>query len=461
MQTLRYDGADERLAVAVLCLNSEVLARVSGILPQNPFPSKWSNVIVNWCISHQKQFGDAPGSAGITALFADWSRSADKDTAALVERFLENLEIPQINSDYAVALIQKLVARTAAKQLADRVNSALSQGRLEDATDAISGFKQPEFASRVDYIEPLADEQVLLKAYEDTAYASLIAFPPDTAFGRWFGPTLHRDALVAFAGADKSGKSSHLASLCQRAVMQGLRVAFFNLGDLSQSQALKRWTTAFVGRPAFPCTYRKITSLQYGEDKEPVCEYDGFSDSGYTESDAVKAWKKVAERGSPDRLRFISRPADSFTAEEIRNKLRAWADAGWVPDVIGIDYADLLGKNKQYQDSHESIGHNWKILRAIGTEFQSLVLTATQVKAEGYGTFWLGREHFSGSKAKNAHVNAMIGINITENERSQQVCRFNWIVLREAEYLLQLPSRYIAVGGSPSIGRFHQISCFV
>lgn len=461
MQIETYDSQDERLVVAALCLDTETLSRVAALLPDNCFPSKFSNTVTKWCLNHFKQFGEAPGPAVLTAIYSDWARSADKASTDLVGRFLGSLQPVTMRADYVVELIHKLISRTAAKQLADNITAAISNGNITAATNAIQSFKLPELSQRVDYLEPFTALDAVQTAFEKTQYESIIKFPADTALGQWLGPTLHRDALVILCGADKSGKSSHLAGLCQRALIQGLRVAYFNIGDLSQEQVLRRWSTAWLGKPARAGKVKIPTKINYNEAKELTVEFqEQYYSSGYTVEEAKVAWAAMAARGEPNRFRLHSTPADTMTVEDIRRKLSAWADKGWVPDVVGLDYAGLVAKSP-HTEGHEAHDHIWKNLRAISSEFKILLLTASQVNKEGYNSWFLSKVNFTGSKGIWAHANAAIGINMTEFERDQQVTRLNYIVLREQEFLADLPSRYVAVAGSPHRGRFHLISRFI
>lgn len=460
MQVEEFDGSDERMAVAACCLQTDVLAKVAPFIGERPFANTWANLVYGWSANHYKQFKEAPGGATLTAIFGEWSQSADKTTKALVEKFLTSLRPVQLNTEYCVELIERLITRNAAKQLADKVQAALSNGNIYHATDAIAQFKLPSFAEQSDFIEPMMSPEVVSDAFNKTKYESLIKYPVGTAIERWLGPTLHRDALVAFIGADKSGKSSQLAALCQRGVVQGLRVAFFNLGDLSQEQCLKRWTTAYVGKPSYACRYRMPETIKLEENEVKVGFSERVAESGYTEQEAIAAWAAIAKRGEANRLRIVSRPARTFSVDDLYNKLDAWANTGWVPDVVAIDYAGLLARPKG-METHEALDHNWAELRKISSQFKILLLTASQCKASGYTSRWLGMESFEGSKGINAHCSAVIGINIDQLERQQQVVRFNWIALREAEYMINLPSRHIAVAGCPNVGRFHLISEFI
>jgi hypothetical protein len=380
-----------------------------------------------------------------------------------VGKFLASLSPVSVNTDYAVELIGSLVSKGAMKQLLDKGQAALSNGNVQAAWDLIQAAKPPQLAQDQCYVDPINDTSIIEDAYDKATYSPLIRFPEGTAISRWLGPTLHRDALVVLCGADKAGKSSHLASLCQRGLVQGNKVAYFNIGDLSQAQCLKRWTTAFVAKPSFPCKYKIPTSLAY-KDKEFSLNYDEkYVIQAYTKEEAVAAWQKLRDPSGESRLRMVSKPTRTLTVEDLKAILDTWASDGWVPDIVGIDYAALLGFSRGFDKSHEALEHLWGKLRALSSEFRCLVLTASQVNAESYqaNTYWLSQSSFTGSKAIWAACNAAIGINITASERDKQVTRWNWIVLREREYLSNLPSSYLGIAGCPTLGRFHLISEFI
>src|SRR5690606_1004633 len=78
-----------------------------------------------------------------------------------------------------------------------------------------------------------------------------------------------------------------------------------------------------------------------------------------------------------------------------------------------------------------------------------LLVTATQSDAGGYTTnekTLLSPKNFSGSKTKMAHVNGMLGINVTADERTKQTARINWVVRRKLKGKTRL-RRYVSVAG--------------
>lgn len=463
MQAINYDGQDERVALVALCLSDEVLGRVATALPEEPFVSTHSNIVVGWCVQYWSQYGKAPGPMGLTAMHADWAISASPGNAELVGKLLSSLPPSlEMSTDYAVDLIAKLVKRVKLKRTAERMLGALSNNRVDEAESLVSDYRRPELNASTDSTFVFDSEGIVDEVLTRTANASLIRFGGALEpLGQFLGPTLCRDAFVAIQARSKAGKSTHLAALLLRGAIQGRRVALFNLGDLSKSQYMKRIYTSLVGWPQFPGPFNAPKTLAY-EGKEPKITFDQMhAGSGYTKDHILKAIEK--HKGSDAmRLRLECHPAGRLNILQLANILKRWADEGWVPDIIGIDYADILAPYPGAKDTKEATNLAWREMRAISTEYNALLMTATQSDAQSYTTWTQGMENFSNAREKNDHPTAILGVNVTELEKTMQVARFNWVVLREREYLNQYKnSGIVAVAGNYACGRPHTLATWI
>ena len=108
---------------------------------------------------------------------------------------------------------------------------------------------------------------------------------------------------------------------------------------------------------------------------------------------------------------------------------------GFVPDLIVIDYADLLvGDSKDFRQLQNEI---WKDLRRLSQEKgQPLVVTATQADAKSYDTNKLKLSNFSEDKRKYAHVTAFYGLNQDKEGREKKlgILRLNELLLRDGDF---------------------------
>ena len=163
-----------------------------------------------------------------------------------------------------------------------------------------------------------------------------------------------------------------------------------------------------------------------------------------------KKLKKYQKRYK-NHIYLESHSNDSLSVQAIENSLDIQEKTfGFIPDVIIVDYADLLVPNKAFKDERGSQNHIWKQLRALSEKRKSCVVTATQADAASYDSALLHRKNFSEDKRKYAHVTAMYGINQMEKERGYGLSRLNTLVLRDGYFS---ENAVVKILGCLSIGR--------
>jgi len=309
-------------------------------------------------------------------------------------------------------------------------------------------------------------------------------------------PQMTRDSLVAFLAPEKRGKSFVLLDMARRAVSQRLNVAFFQAGDMSEAQQLRRLGIHLTKRsdqekytgeqfqPVKDCKLNQTNDCEkqvrecfFGLEGEAAPDYPEQAREGlsfpelvelYEENPDYKpcynckeyrdpnkrlgtTWVEKIDTGPPlekaeavqvfedyfveNNRQFMlsTHPNDTLSISKIRSTLDRWYRQGFVPDVIIIDYADLLTASaKDFRHKQDEI---WKGLRSISEERHCLVATATQADADSYERDTLGMSNFSEDKRKFAHVTAMYGLNQDADGREKEIgiMRINELVIREGE----------------------------
>jgi len=158
------------------------------------------------------------------------------------------------------------------------------------------------------------------------------------------------------------------------------------------------------------------------------------------------------------RIKLATYANGTLTMKEVSKLLNTWeSKEGFVPDVIIIDYADLLVSDSR-QDFRHAQNSIWKDLRGLSQEKHCLVVTATQADANSYEKDTQTLKNFSEDKRKYAHVTAMYGMNKSVDGRDKRVgiLRLNELVIREGDfdnttqvYILQKLAQ-----GRPVLGSF-------
>jgi hypothetical protein len=135
-------------------------------------------------------------------------------------------------------------------------------------------------------------------------------------------------------------------------------------------------------------------------------------------------------------FRLLSYANGTFTTKELCRVLSRYKQKeNWIPDVIIIDYADLVVNNHRTEERHKQ-NEVWKELRRINQETDCLMLTASQADADSYERSLLKLKNFSEDKRKYSHCTAFYGLNQDKDGREKKlgIMRINELILREDEF---------------------------
>lgn len=305
-----------------------------------------------------------------------------------------------------------------------------------------------------------------------------------------------------------------LLEISMRAIRQKSNVAFFQAGDMTESQLLRRICVYIAQksdkekycqerfRPVGDCLLNQLdictrpdrncdhgvfegidmTSFIQGRTNYVTREvlktkYEEFPeyepcDSNNCQERKSTVWVKRIPKTNPltakqakkhltkffgkyqRHFKVITVPAGTLTVSDIKTYLNNWERYdGFVPDLIAIDYADLLSADDgKVSDFRHRQDHIWKGLRGLSQEKHALVLTATQADADSYKKGRLSISNFSEDKRKLAHVTAQYGLNQDPSGREKElgILRINEIVVREGEFS---PNNEVTVLQDLSIAR--------
>lgn len=442
MKIEQRDGSLERRILTAMIVDSSVLAKISNKWSNKTplFKSKWSNLIASWCVDFFLQY-DKPPCKSIEGIYEAWSeKTKDKETSELVGRFLDGLSgeyvklKKDVNSEYIIDIASKHFNHVRLRQLAEKIQGDLDSGDLDRATLRANSYNQIEMGLG-SVIDVLSDQEAIRRAFEGKQ-APLIEYPH--ALKAFFGDSLERDGLIAFQAPEKRAKTFWQIDLAWRGMQQRRKVAFFEVGDLSEHQIMLRFMIRAAKRPLKACEI-KVPKLIEHNPGDLFATVD-FEERVFTKplswSDAWKACESILKKtkSNDSLLKLSVHPNNSISIHGIRDEVDSMARHGWSPDIIVIDYADLIAPISGAADSRDAINSTWKGLRALSQSMHCLVVTATQANAASYKAYIMSRSNFSEDKRKYAHVTGMIGINCTDEEKALGLSRLNWLELRERDY---------------------------
>jgi hypothetical protein len=437
MRVKSVSALDELQILKACIVNNTALKQIDAIGSDAKFKSKYAQLVLSWCLSHLREYGEAPGPENIEASLAKWEATqSDPAVRESVEKLLARVGSSEINADLIADKIGVYFSRNSLNKLKEKIEDSILEGDVQAAVDAVSSWKRVE-VGKDKSVDVLADADEMLAAFE---YEQEALVKMQGGLGRFFGNELCRDGFIAFMGPEKRGKTFAMIEIGWRAMLQKRKVAFIGLGDMSKPQYLKRLAVRAARRPLQRGDYQVPKKVQWNADDEAKSQVTQWKHMQFmtpmTPEEAVEGLDRVRALVGGDQplFKLAAYPNSTMGVPSIEAVLDGWARDGWEPDVIILDYADLLLPPRSGMDERASSNENWKQLRKISQERHCLVVTATQASAASYESYVVTKSMFSEDKRKLAHVTGLVGLNQTEEEKEDGIMRLNWIVRRDAAF---------------------------
>ncbi len=482
----KVDNSIEKMIITGMIVSEQFLKEVQTIYSPEFIIIPFAKTIAAWCVDYYKKYQKAPGKHIQDIFNAHSQNSLGEDQAELIKSFLmsishEHERANQFNVDYLLSQAEIRFKECDLKNLADDINAYLSQGKVKEAEELIIEHKRIE-RPQSKGVNPLTNRELLYKAIEKREQNILFNLP-DT-LGRFIGP-IERSSFIAVLGPEKRGKSFILLQLAMWAIGARCNVAFFEIGDMTESDVARRLAInntrtsdkhyGDVLVPVLDCLYNQRNECIK---KERMCdigilhrkqaegeEYnkDTFEDAPNYKSCTVcqntrefkgavwykkesipkltwkNAWemgKKTMQRARNKEFKLIAYPNDSVSIRDIDVQLDYWEQTeNFIPDVIIIDYADnLAALNPKLDERWGSQNKTWKTMRALSQKRFCAVITATQSDADSYDQKSLKERNFSEDKRKYAHVTSFITLNQTPEEKDAGIMRIGRMFVREDRF---------------------------
>lgn len=248
--------------------------------------------------------------------------------------------------------------------------------------------------------------------------------------GDYYGFTLDDDHRFLLGDCTVSHNTFHLVYTAETAMMNGLKVIFFSL-EMSRANMIRRMWMALSG--------------QLYEDKEDIdFPYFVQNDEGKYEirhktisrkavniNDIEKKQKALRRLSRGGDIQIVSVPAYSLTVEGLDAYLDDFEQKGYIPDVIIVDYADIMSPSEK-GDYRNQLDGIWKRLRGLAQKRKALVVTASQS-----GRASIDRDVDATDIAEDirkiAHVTSMVSLNQTPEDVKNGVMKLKQLAIREGE----------------------------
>lgn len=428
MKRTKVNLSEERRILARCIVDTSFLSQVARVAEPSLFESRFCQQVATWTWEYLAQTTEAPGRCMEEIFLRRRKELRDEDEQELIEEFLQALSKDwdkpgQTNLDYGIDTAVAYFKIQSLKHLSKQLEAAVTGGDPARGEQLLSQYKRVE-AETGQGIRLLYDTNAVVKAF-DQEHQELFRF--QGALHESLGP-VNRGDFVSFAAPMKRGKTFWLQYAATRSMMAGNKTLVINC-EMMADEITERFWLGLMGQPSRPMTlkrptFKKLADAQFSV-TYPEIQYPGVDLANVARD---QAWIRQSISGD---LRVEIFPNGGRTVADIEAlliNLEVYED--WVPDVLVLDYADLLAAENGRLEGRFALDSIWKRLRGLAQDRKIAVVTASQTDR---GT--LDKDARAGNMAEHigkvAHVTKLVMLNQTETEREHGIMRVNCPIRRK------------------------------
>ena len=414
----------EKGILTALIVSTRFNREIIPLLNLDYFTNSFIRKVAGWCVNFFLNYEVAPFNH-IQDIFYEKQVGLSSEDAELIQKILTDIskryELNQgLNVDYYIDQTLKFFKKRELEITSGNIKLLLEKDDIDAAEEQINGFTK--IAKVVaGWVNPF-EEKYVDEVFQDEE--RMFTFPGQ--LGSFLGG-FDRGWLVAVAAGFKLGKSWGMQELAIAAIQQRLKVAVFSL-EMYRKESNERLYKRLLGAaleesgpavyPCFDCVFNQDGSctkpertnkipLIVGGTKPPFSYNNKYRPCTYCRTKSprefqVAWWKEVIDRPAfnktnvqkhisalsklyKNNYRFKQYPRFSANTNDIRRDLDILERTeDFVPDVIIIDYADILSPEDNGPTTGvEQLDTTWKSLAKLGGERHALVVTGSQITRTG------------------------------------------------------------------------------
>jgi replicative DNA helicase len=207
-----------------------------------------------------------------------------------------------------------------------------------------------------------------------------------------FSGGLGRGEIGAVSGMSNSGKTTTLVAIAVGALLAGFNVVYYTL-EIGKELLAERFVSSISKFP-------KAALELYIEDVDELC------------------------KNVEGKLLIKHYPTSCASFLTIKNHLEKVKRTKWKPDLVIIDYPELMDNGNE-RDEWKMLTKLYQKIRGLAGEFNIGIWVASQLNSSGYNSEELDMSMTAGSLGKNNVLDIMLGVKRTSrDERDNRATLF-------------------------------------
>ncbi len=410
----KIDASIERNLITGMIVSDLFLNKIAHVIEVDLLKSFFVKVIARWCLDYYKEFNSAPKEI-IKNIYNTNKKKLDETVIEMIDDFLDSISEEYdrdfFNVDFILKECEIYFKGQSLLELSTDIKVLVNQGKVNEAEKRQTSYikiRTPEIES-VDVFNEITINNSFDKIEKDV----LFNFPG--ALGEMI-PPCKRTEFIGFIGRMKIGKTFRLIDCALRGVLNNNNVYFITL-EMPHHEISLRFYQGLLGEyiinkqlsHSYTSIEREIEIPFFNEEGEVDIKLE--KKYGLTKGrvqQKIKALRKMIK----GRIKIDNFPADTINTNFILEQLDIEKyNYGFIPDVIIIDYADIMAPERIYsKDARQQINSTWLALRKLAQYTNTCVITGTQGNRNSFKKD-IEEDDTSEDIRKLAHVSRMIGIN--------------------------------------------------
>jgi replicative DNA helicase len=468
----------EKAIITGMIVSTDFLRALAPVYDKKYFKNDYTKTIAKWVMDYYDKYKECP-SLHIKDIYKTEKDKLKEANSELVATFLDDLSRryeneTNFNVEYLLDRTFAYFKETALSVAGENILAYIGAGEIDKAELEVINYKNVT-KILTNWVDPF-DLKFVSNAVDlgDTDETE----NPDHLF-KLIGPVgehlggFQRGWLVAFLAPMKKGKTFMLQEMALQAVGSRLNTVFISLemNDRGISNRFYRMISGNGDRdctifPVFDCQWNqnghcashlrtnKITLYNNNElpKFDPTSNYKPCTACRGTKDYIVATWFETIQKNKlsllklkrdisgfktmyGDSLRIKSYPAYSANLQQIKRDLDILENTeDFVPDVIIVDYADILAPESKQSEGRDRYDETWKMLKNMAATRHCLVITASQSNRKTLEKKDVKASDISEDIRKVAHVDAMFSLSQTPDEKKNGVMRLGVVAHRWKDF---------------------------
>ena len=470
-ERIKINSSIEKRILTGSIVSTEFLEKVYPSFHSEYIESTFIRKAITWVMDYYVEYNAAPG-VHIKDIYITQRKALKDDEAEIIEKLLNDIlsgyTEGNFNDEYIIDQAINFFKERELSILSNNIRFYLDKGNVEEAEKEVENYRKVTKPS-LEVNGFIYEDDSISQTFNYEEDDSLLELP--RSLGKFMGP-FQRGWLVGLSAPFKKGKTWMLGEFLKAACMSGLRVASFNL-EMQIKNMRKRTYMSLTGASevngltvfpcfdcqrnqnntcdlAYRCNHIKIPQVFDRRSKYRACTW--CRDNGNDDEYEMAYWNEVIDVPRLDYFNVKERvvalekigkanvwlecmPRFSASVGDIERKLDNLEYLyNFIPDVLLIDYADILKSDDPHLKGVEKEDDVWMSLARMASIRKCVSIVPTQLNKESLDAKQIKTSHTSKWIGKLGHIDAMYALNQTPAEKELNIMRVSCLEHRHKDF---------------------------